>query len=129
MALKYSPETMITALRSAHGLKAVAARKLGCDRNTVDSYCKRFKTVAAVIEQERESMKDDAEDSLYQAIQDREAWAVCFFLKTQAKDRGYVERQEVTGRDGQEIAVRAVDYRQGVTALKPPEANDGDSDT
>jgi hypothetical protein len=24
-----------------------------------------------------------------------EAWAVCFYLKTQAKDRGYVERSEV----------------------------------
>jgi hypothetical protein len=37
-------------------------------------------------------MKDDAESALYKAALAGEAWAVCFFLKTQAKDRGYVER-------------------------------------
>ena len=35
-----------------------------------------------------------AELSLFKAIQTGEAWAVCFYLKTQGKDRGYVERYE-----------------------------------
>jgi hypothetical protein len=45
-------------------------------------------------------MKDNAESALYSAVLGGEAWAVCFYLKTQAKDRGYVERQEMTGKDG-----------------------------
>ena len=36
-----------------------------------------------------------AELALYKAIQDGEGWAVCFYLKTQGKQRGYIERQEI----------------------------------
>ena len=32
-----------------------------------------------------------------------DAWAICFYLKTQGKNREYVERQEVTGKCGDPI--------------------------
>jgi hypothetical protein len=37
-------------------------------------------------------MLDNVESALYTAALAGEAWAVCFFLKTQGKARGYVER-------------------------------------
>jgi hypothetical protein len=38
--------------------------------------------------------------------------AIIFYLKTQAKDRGYVERQELTGADGGKLQVEYVnDWR------------------
>lgn len=54
-------------------------------------------------------MCDNAESALNRAVINGEAWAVCFTLKTQAKDRGYVERvqQEVSGRDGQALEINA----------------------
>jgi hypothetical protein len=33
----------------------------------------------------------------------KEAWAVCFTLKTIGKGRGYVERNEVTGANGKDF--------------------------
>ena len=45
-------------------------------------------------------MVDTAELKLWHSIQNGEAWGIAFCLKTIGKDRGYIERQEVTGADG-----------------------------
>ena len=60
----------------------------------------------------REKMIDNVESKLYQKALEGEGWAVCFFLKTQGKRRGYIERQEHTGEDGREIVFR-VKYADG----------------
>jgi len=44
-----------------------------------------------------------AVQGLYRAILDREAWAICFLLKTRAKHLGWTERVEVTGKDGERL--------------------------
>jgi hypothetical protein len=65
---------------------------------------------------------DTAELKLRQAVINGEAWAVLFALRTKGKERGYVERQEVTGKDGGGIEIKAVDYRQAIAPLKPTDA-------
>ena len=45
-------------------------------------------------------MIDTAELKLWQSIQNGEAWGITLCLKTLGKDRGYVERQELSGQDG-----------------------------
>src|SRR4029450_2769461 len=49
-----------------------------------------------------------AENSLYEAIRRGEAWAVCFYLKCMAKDRGYLERAELTGAKGAPVKIKLV---------------------
>lgn len=97
---KFSAEAMIQAIRDTKGLASLAAKRLGCDPETVRIYAKRYPTVAAALQEERERMTDIAELSLYNQIQAGEGWAVCFYLKTQGRARGYVERHEYTGPDG-----------------------------
>mgnify|MGYP001619479343 CR=1 FL=1 len=97
---KFLPEQVIEAIQNTRGMVSLAARHLGCEADTVRNYAKRYPQVAAAIKEERESVKDIAELVLFKKIQEGEPWAVCFFLKTQARDRGYVERQELTGADG-----------------------------
>ncbi len=105
---KYTAEQMIDALRKTRGMKGPAAKILNCTYNTVSSYADRYPTVAAVIAEEREMMTDVAELALARAIQGGEAWAVCFYLKTIGKERGYVERQEVTGKNGGAVTLKVV---------------------
>jgi hypothetical protein len=77
------------------GNMAAVARALGVHRATVMRFVdKRPKLLEAALDL-RETMKDNAESSLYNAVLAGEPWAVRFFLTTQAKDRGYVERQEM----------------------------------
>ena len=92
---RYTTEQVIDALRKTRGLISLAATALGCEPQTVRSYVKRYPTVATALREERERMTDIAEASLYQQIKDGQGWAVCFYLKTIGKERGYVERAQV----------------------------------
>jgi len=83
----------------------VAARILHCDLKTVESYCRTDPRIAEVRRSEHESMLDVGELALLRAVQRGEAWAVCFLLKTQGKQRGYIERAEFSGPNGGAIEV------------------------
>ena len=105
---KYSVEEMIDALEHSRGLIAPAARYLGCKRDTVRSYIEQYPEIARVKKDTREVAKDISENSLLAAAERGEAWAVCFHLKTQAKDRGYIERAELTGGNGAPVKIELV---------------------
>ena len=108
MAMKFTPDQMIEAIHESRGMVYVAARAIGCTPQTVYNYAKRYKKVQAAIDAERGIMIDNAELVLWDAIQARKPWAVSLTLKTIGKHRGYVERQEVTGADGDAVEIRVV---------------------
>lgn len=97
---RFTQEQMIAALKQARGMKAIAARSLGCDWQLVNSYCKKYPAVGKVCEEERQSMVDAAELQLTAAVNRGELPAITFVLRHLGRDRGYVERQEVTGPAG-----------------------------
>ena len=105
---KYSQEQVIEALEQSKGLIAPAARALGCSRDTVRSYLEEYIAVGQAKLDQREAVTDMAENSLYEAIRRGEAWAVCFYLKCMAKDRGYVEKAEISGPGGKPISIKLV---------------------
>lgn len=88
-------EKIIEAIRAKRGLIAAAARALGVDRKTIYKHMHASEAVREAVKDARELMTDTAEAALYKAINEGQAWAVCFYLKTQGKDRGYIEKQQV----------------------------------
>lgn len=92
------------ALRNTKGMVSVAAKTLGITRQALYNRINKSTALQELIADEREAMTDTAELALHRAIVGGEAWAVCFYLKTQGKSRGYVERQELTGANGGPIA-------------------------
>lgn len=105
----YSAEEAVKAIRGSGGFVSVIAERLGCTRQTVYNLCERFATVAEALKDERESTKDEAESQLLNNIRKGDNTAIIFFLKTQAKDRGYIERQELTGKDGENLPATRIE--------------------
>lgn len=105
---QYTAQQVADALRDARGFASVAARRLGCSDGTVRNYIARYATCKQAVTDAREAMIDLAEGKLYANINEGDNTAIIFFLKTQAKHRGYVERVEQTGADGGPQTVHVV---------------------
>ena len=106
--MQNKPEDYIKAITEAQGLISVAARRLGCSRTAVYEAAKNHPEVQRAIDDARERTTDLAEGKLIQKINEGDNTAIIFYLKTQGKRRGYVERQEVTGAEGTELTVRVI---------------------
>src|SRR5678809_72727 len=92
---KLDPVAVASAMTELRGNVAGVAQRFNVTRQAVASLIEKTPPLQEVQRDAREGMKDNAESALYRAVLNGEAWAVCFYLKTQAKDRGYIERSEV----------------------------------
>ena len=99
---KYTQEQMIEAIYEAKGIIAVAARKVGCTRQTFYEYKGKYPELKAAYDDINEVTKDQVENQLLLHIfglKDTAGnyvlapnlTAAIFYAKTKMKDRGYVE--------------------------------------
>ena len=84
-------------------------------------YLEKHPDLWETINEARETMLDNAESVLYQKVLAGSTPELLFFLKTQGKRRGYVERQEVSGPNNGPIEIAGLD-----TALKHIYGDDGE---
>ena len=101
---RYTAEQVATVLTETKGMMFLRHNGLAVVRKQSVFYCKRYPSVQAAKDAQRGIMVDTAELKLWQSIQNGESWGITLCLKTIGKDRGYVERQEVTGSDGGSLA-------------------------
>jgi len=122
---KLTADEVIEALKKHQGLAALAADSLGVTAQTIYNYRDKYPSVAEAIFHLREKRHDVVEGKLWGRINNDDTTAIIFYLKTQAKGRGYVERQELTGRDGgpvehsvkQDLSKLSVDELRALRAL------------
>ena len=88
------------------GNVSMVARTLNVSRTTLYNYINSHATVKQALDEARDKMIDNVESKLYSKALDGDTASMIFFLKTQGKHRGYVERQEVTGADGGAVMVK-----------------------
>jgi len=84
-------KTLIEVLKAKDGKVYNAAAALGCSATAIYRRINRDPEIAEVVQQARGELVDLAEDALKQAVKRGEGWAVCFALKTQGRNRGYIE--------------------------------------
>ncbi|MBE9479814.1 MAG: hypothetical protein IMY80_07595 [Chloroflexi bacterium] len=92
-------QQMIDAIQEAQGFVTRAAGILGIGRTSFYTYLKRYATAQQALEDTREKRHEWVESKLMKQIKSDNLTAIIFYLKTQAKHLGYVERQEVDLRN------------------------------
>ena len=96
---------MIGAIEEAQGYVTKAVDVLGVSRTSFYNYLKKHPTVQQTLDDIREKRHEYVENKLMQAIKADNLTAIIFYLKTQAKHLGYVERQELAGVQDKPLVV------------------------
>jgi len=105
---KLTARNVLPLIEEYSGNISVIARKLAVSRNTLYRLINKTPSLQGALVEARERMIDNVESTLYSKALDGDVACMIFFLKTQAKHRGYIERSEYTGADGDRIVVKLV---------------------
>lgn len=104
-----SKAEFLTTLEQSAGLVATACRKAGINRSTYYKWRKADDEFAQAADDIKELQKDAVEALILKKLKDGDTAMLIFYAKTQMKDRGYVERNELVGKDGQDLIKREID--------------------
>jgi hypothetical protein len=88
-------KVMLEALESSLGVVTTACRKTGLSRAQHYDWLKKDAKYAAFVTDLKEVAIDFAESKLHGLINNNDTAATIFYLKTQGKRRGYIEKQEI----------------------------------
>ena len=74
---------------------SVACAKAGISRVTFYEWINKSNEFAQKVDEAKEALIDFAESQLFENIKEGKETSLIFFLKTQAKSRGYIEKSQV----------------------------------
>lgn len=100
---KQRKKDMLTALEKTLGVVATAAKMASIDRVTHYRWLGKDDKYKAEVKDRQDLALDFAETKLNVLIQAGDTQATMFLLRTRGRDRGYAERQELTGADGKDL--------------------------
>jgi len=100
-----SLEQIIAALLKNGGWIKPTADILGISRQALEKRIKHNAKLKQVQLDIKAGYLDFAESKVIAAVNDNKTWAICFYLKCQGKERGWIEYQghEVSGKGGEPI--------------------------
>jgi hypothetical protein len=93
-------------LIECYGIVTAACKKAGISRETFYRWRREDSVFSKTIDEIEPTTHGFVEDVLKQMITEKVPSAVFFYLKTKCKHLGYIERSEITGKDGQAIEVQ-----------------------
>ena len=105
---KRTLDQVIAALRQSMGVVSYAATALGVSRQALHKRISNTPKLAQALHDIRQETIDECENTLFQAAKEGNLTAAIFLIKCLGKDRGYVERTEMTGKDGEAIEMRQI---------------------
>jgi hypothetical protein len=91
---------MLMALDKSLGVVTEAARMINMDPSTHHRWIKQNDAYKEAVMSVKDASLDFAETALFEKMKKGDTAAIIFYLKTQGKVRGYVERNELTGNEG-----------------------------
>jgi adenosylcobinamide amidohydrolase len=106
---KIKKDKMLVALQQSMGVVSSACTKAGVSRSQHYVWMEEDKEYKEAVYNVSEMAIDLAEASLLNQIREGNTSATIFYLKTKGKNRGYVERTELSMPDNTPIKVHIID--------------------
>ena len=103
----YETRDLIAGLLTERGNYSKIAQRLGRSRRSVENHIQRDMGLRDLREDIRNTLLDDIEEGYLDDALAGDSQARRFFLQTLAKDRGYVVRNESTGKEGGPIHLQS----------------------
>lgn len=111
ISTKAKKKMMLQALEASLGVVHTAAMAVGLERRTHYRWMESDPAYKAAVKDVENVALDFAESKLHQQIKSNNTAATIFYLKTKGKQRGYIERTEITGKDGTAIEGKKAIFR------------------
>ena len=108
---------VVAALITTKGVVTSACELAGIHRSTYYNWIRDFPLFRQMAEEAQEVAIDFVEGKLFSNIEDGDTASIIFFLKTRGKKRGYVERTELTGKDGERLNPTSEDVNKLIDEL------------
>lgn len=102
--LKPRQKAFLKALEENFGIITAASKATGISRTTYYNWVAENPYFAMRANDIGEITLDFVESKLITNISEGDVTSTIFYLKTKGKKRGYVERQELTGAEGKDLA-------------------------
>jgi hypothetical protein len=87
-------KSLISALEKTLGVVTSACKNVGVSRQTFYDYYNSDEAFKNEVDELKNVALDFAESQLHKRMKDNSDAAIIFYLKTQGRKRGYVERQD-----------------------------------
>lgn len=98
------------------GIISPSCRAVGIDRETYYNWRRKDPNFDKACKEIEETQGDMVENRLLTRINEGDTIATIFYCKTKLKNRGYVERQELTGKDGEQLRQTVIQVADKDTA-------------
>jgi DNA invertase Pin-like site-specific DNA recombinase len=102
-------EDLLNALAATSGIVSSACKAANVSRMTYYRYYNEDAEFREKADDIKELQKDFAESLILKKMKEGDTTMIIFYAKTQMKDRGYTERKEITGKDGESLIHKEVD--------------------
>lgn len=94
---------VLDALEKTLGVISPACKMVGISRQTFYNWLKDDESFQLKFDEINQAQIDFVESKLFENINNNDTTSAIFYLKTKGKDRGYVERKEISGVNGQKL--------------------------
>ena len=94
---------LLDALSKTSAIVSSACKAANVSRMTYYRYYNEDPEFREKADDIKELQKDFAESLILKKMKEGDTAMIIFYAKTQMKDRGYTERKEITGKDGEDL--------------------------
>jgi hypothetical protein len=98
-------EEVLAAISGSKGLILNIEKALGCTRSCIQEWIDKDPEIKQEIKDEQEREKDMVMDNLIEDAKNGDKFARKLFLEAQARDRGFGDKIEISGANGQPLVM------------------------